>query len=197
MDTVELPNEARTVENPMLDWLQSPELGWRFENAKAVGREYRARRADGSVDEREVLLLPILKERLIALNPGVIIDDERAERVISRLRAERDNQEWLRWLRNEKTMKFAVDEPEQNIILIDYDNLGADGDGNDYLATNQFRVEGPKDNIRTDLLLFVNGIPVVNIEAKTTGRDWRVDWTEVDVRPNQGRKHTRRSAPSR
>ena len=175
---IQLPNEFRTVETPVLDWLQSEDLGWRYEDATAVAREYRARRGDGTVDEREVLLLPILKERLIALNPGVITDDERAERVISRLRNERDNQEWLRWLRNEKTMSFAVGEPEQNINLIDYDHLGTDDDGNDYLATNQFRVEGPKDNIRTDVLLFVNGIPLVNVEAKTTGRDWKVDWTE-------------------
>lgn len=175
---IELPNEARTVENPILDWLQSPELGWRYEDAKAVAHEYRVRRADDTMDEREVLLLPILKERLIALNPNVITDDERADRVISRLRAERDNQEWLRWLRDEKAMKFALDEPEQNIVLVDYDHAGTDKDGNDYLATNQFRVEGPHDNIRTDVLLFVNGIPIVNIEAKTTGRDWHVDWTE-------------------
>jgi type I restriction enzyme, R subunit len=171
---IELPNEARTVENPFLGWLESPELGWRYEGAKDVAREYRARRGDGSVDEREVLLLPILKQQLVALNPGVITDDERAERVISRLRAERDNQEWLRWLRGEKSIKFAVDEPEQNIHLIDYDDIEA----NDFLATNQFRVEGPSDNIRTDVLLFVNGIPIVNVEAKTTGRDWHVDWTE-------------------
>lgn len=174
MTAVVLPNEARTVENPLLDWLQSAELGWRYENHKAVAREYRARRNDGAVDEREVLLLPILKERLIALNPGVITDDERAERVISRLLAERDNQEWLGWLRGEKTFRFAVDEQEQNINLIDYDDV----EGNDFLATNQFRVEGVGGNIRTDLLLFVNGIPLVNIEAKTTGRDWHVDWTE-------------------
>lgn len=178
MSTVVLPNEARTVESPILEWLQSPELGWRYEEARAVAREYRARRGDGSLDEREVLLLPILKERLIALNPGVIDGDERAERIISRLRSERDNQEWVRWLRNEKTFKFAVDEPEQNIRLIDYDNVSTENDGNDYLVTNQFRVEGPKDNIRTDILLFVNGIPIVNIEAKTTGREWHLDWTE-------------------
>jgi type I restriction enzyme R subunit len=167
-------SEAITVESPILDWLESPELGWRYEDSKAVAREYRIRRDDGAVDEREVLLLPILRERLISLNPEVITDDERAERVISRLRAERDNQEWLRWLRNEKTFKFAVDEPEENVRLIDYDDLEA----NDFLATNQFRVEGPRDNIRTDILLFVNGVPLVNIEAKTTGRDWHIDWTE-------------------
>jgi type I restriction enzyme R subunit len=140
-EVVVLPNEERTVENPILNWLQSAELGWRYEDAKAVAREYRARRADGTVDER-------------------------------------DNQEWLKWLRNEKTMKFAVDEPEQNIRLIDYEKAGTPDDKNDYLATNQFRVEGPKDNIRTDILLFVNGILLVDIEAKTTGRDWHVDWTE-------------------
>src|SRR5262245_37182977 len=104
LNVVVLPTEARTVENPLLDWLQSPELGWRYEDCKAVAREYRGRRPDGSVDEREVLLLPILKERLIALNPGVITDDERAERVVSRLRSERDNREWLSWLRGEKSM---------------------------------------------------------------------------------------------
>jgi type I restriction enzyme R subunit len=171
---VELPNEARTVENPLLEWLQSEELGWRYEDAKTVAREYRARRTDGTVDEREALLLPILKERLIALNPDVITDEDRVERVISRLQAERDNGEWLRWLRGEKTVKFAVDEMEETIRLVDYDDI----DANDFLVTNQFRVEGPKDNIRTDLLLFLNGIPVVNIEAKTTGRDWRTDWSE-------------------
>lgn len=175
---IELPNEARTVENPILDWLQSEELGWRYEDAKTVAREYRLRQADETVDEREVLLIPILKERLMALNPGVITDEDRADRVVSRLRVERDNQEWLPWLRNEKTMSFAPNEPERNIKLIDYDNAGTKDDGNDYLATNQFRVVGPKDNIRTDILLFVNGIPLVNIEAKTTGRDWHVDWRE-------------------
>jgi type I restriction enzyme, R subunit len=171
---VQLPNEARTVEDPIIEWLQSTELGWRYETARAVAQEYRARHADGSVDEREVLLLSILSERLIGLNPGVITDDARAHHVISRLRSERDNQEWLRWLRNEKTMKLGPDEQEQNIRLIDYDNI----ETNDFLVTNQFRVEGPRDNIRTDILLFVNGIPLSNIEAKTTGRDWHLDWTE-------------------
>ena len=35
---IELPNEARTVENPLLEWLQSEELGWRYEDAKTVPR---------------------------------------------------------------------------------------------------------------------------------------------------------------
>src|ERR1700745_2326663 len=89
--SVQLPNEARTVENPILEWLPSEELGWRYEDATTVAREYRLRRTDDTVDEREVLLLPILKERLMALNPSVITDEDRADRVVSRLRVERDN----------------------------------------------------------------------------------------------------------
>src|SRR6266550_8058601 len=44
--TIQLPNEFRTVETPVLDWLQSEHLGWRYEDATAVAREYRARRSD-------------------------------------------------------------------------------------------------------------------------------------------------------
>lgn len=115
--------EATTVENPILDWLQSPELGWRFEDAKAVASEYRVRTTDGAVDEREVLLLTILKEKLIALNPGVITDEERADRIITLLRGLKDNQEWFKWLRNEKTFKFATNEQAQEIRLVDYDDI--------------------------------------------------------------------------
>ena len=89
-------NEEYTVEHPILDWLQTPELGWRFENQAEVNERYRT-------DEVEVLLLPILRERLKRLNPGVITDDARAEAILTLLRAERDNAEWIAWLRNEKT----------------------------------------------------------------------------------------------
>jgi type I restriction enzyme R subunit len=93
--------EARTVENPILKWLRTPELGWRYEHQQAVIKNYRTD-ASGVCDEREVLLLPILRRKLKELNPGVITDDDRADRIIFQLRAEKDNQEWLRWLRNEK-----------------------------------------------------------------------------------------------
>jgi type I restriction enzyme R subunit len=171
---ITLPNEARTVENPILEWLQSPELSWRYEDRRSVEREYRARTPDGGVDEAEVLLLPILREKLRALNPDVITDDERADRILTLLRGLRDNQEWIAWLRNEKAFKFAADEHAQPVRLVDYDDL----ENNDFLATSQFRVAGPGGNIRTDVLLFLNGVPIVNVEAKTTGRDWHIDWTE-------------------
>jgi type I restriction enzyme, R subunit len=160
-------NEQNTVEHPIIEWLVSPELGWRFEHQVAVKERYRT-------DEVEVLLLPILRQKLKDLNPGVITDDARAEAIVTLLRGVRDNAEWIAWMRNEKTYKFSVDENAQPIRLMDYDTLG----NNDFLATNQFWVDGGDHRIRTDVLLFVNGIPLMNIEAKTTARDWHNDWTE-------------------
>jgi type I restriction enzyme R subunit len=160
-------NEENTVEHPIIEWLLTPELGWRFKDQAAVNRLYRS-------DEVEVLLLPILRQKLKDVNPGVVTDDVRADAILTKLRGIRDNAEWIKWMRNEKTYKFSADENAQQINLIDYDDL----ENNDFLSTNQFWVDGGEHRIRTDVLLFVNGIPLVNIEAKTTARNWHVDWTE-------------------
>lgn len=166
--------EARTVENPILKWLRTAELGWRYESQQAVIEKYRTD-PSGVCDEREVLLLPILRQKLKELNPGVITDDDRADRIMFQLRKEPDNQEWLRWLRNEKTFQFAPEEQYQTFKLVDYEAI----ENNDFLATNQFWVEGPGGKRRrTDALLFLNGIPVVNAEAKTTTRDDHIEWRE-------------------
>jgi type I restriction enzyme R subunit len=166
--------EARTVENPILKWLRTPELGWRYESQQAVIKKYRTD-PNGVYDEREVLLLPILRQKLKDLNPCAITDDDRADRIIFQLRKATDNQEWLRWLRNEKTFQFAPEEQYQPIKLVDYDDI----ENNDFLATNQFWVEGSGGKRRrTDAVLFLNGIPVVNAEAKTTTRDDHIEWRE-------------------
>lgn len=106
------------------------------------------------------------------LRSGVLVDDDRADIVIVRLRALRDNQEWISWLRGEKTMKFGPDEKAQTIRLIDFEYP----DRNDFLASNQVWIQGIERR-RPDILLYVNGIPVVDIEAKTAARG-HVDWAK-------------------
>jgi len=158
--------EYKTVEREILDTLQTDDLGWRYVHGDRVTEEYRGG------DEQEMLLIPILRKRLKALNPGVLVYDDRADMVITRLRALRDNQEWISWMRGEQTMKFGPDENEQTIKLIDFD----DPDRNDFLAVNQVWIQGIERR-RPDILLYINGIPVVDIEAKTAARG-HADWAE-------------------
>jgi type I restriction enzyme R subunit len=58
---------------------------------------------------------------------------------------------------------------DQTIKYIDWDNWEA----NDFLAVSQFRVATPGQakDIRPDVTLFVNGIPLVVIEAKPPGKE--------------------------
>ena len=48
-------------------------------------------------------------------------------------------------------------------MVVDYDNL----ENNHFVVTNQFYFEGNLENIRPDIIIFLNGIPVVDIEAKS------------------------------
>lgn len=48
------------------------------------------------------------------------------------------------------------------VRLIDWANISA----NDWLAVNQFSIQGPKRTCRPDIILFVNGLPLVLLELK-------------------------------
>ena len=154
------------VEKEILDNLQTSGLGWRFMPGAEVTTRYRGG------DEQEMLLIPIVRAKLRELNSAVISDDSRADAVISHLRGLRDNRDWLSWLRGEQTMTFAADEQESNIRLVDF----ADPDKNDFLCTNQVWIQAVERR-RPDILLYLNGIPIVDIEAKTAARG-HIDWAE-------------------
>jgi len=158
--------EYKTVEKEILDNLTGKDLRWRYLPGDRVTAEYRAG------DEQEMLLIPLLRQALCKLNPSVITNVERADLVITRLRMLRDNREWLSWLRGEQTMSFAVGENARNIRLVDFDNP----DTNDYLCTNQVWIQGVEHR-RPDILIYLNGIPIVDIEAKTAARG-HIDWAE-------------------
>ena len=156
-------NEETTVEREIIEHLKAAKLGWTWRSREAL-KAYRP-------DEREVLLLPLLREKLKALNPTVLTDDARVDAIVTKLRGCRDNQQWLAWLKDGVNYKFDAAENAQDVRLIDYENL----DANDWWVTNQFPVEGRSPR-RPDIALLINGIPIVVIEAKTASRakpDWR------------------------
>jgi type I restriction enzyme R subunit len=157
-------NEETTVEREIIEHLKAARLGWTWRSRDYL-KKYRP-------DEREVLLLPLLREKLKALNPAVLTDDSRVDAIVTKLLACRDNQQWLAWLKDGVNYKFDAAENAQDVRLIDDENL----DANDWWVTNQFSIDG-RSTRRPDIVLLINGIPVIVIEAKTASRS-KPDWRE-------------------
>ncbi len=73
-------------------------------------------------DEREVLLLPTLREKLKQLNPSVLTSEARVDAIITKLRACRDNQQWIRWMRNGVNHQFDPAEKARDVRLVDFEH---------------------------------------------------------------------------
>jgi len=157
-------NEETTVEREIIEQLQAPALGWTYRSREQV--------TPLRPDEREVLLLPLLREKLKQLNRSILTDEARVDAIITKLRVCRDNRQWLNWLKDGVNHQFDTAENSKDVRLIDYEHIEA----NDWWVTNQFPVEGNSPR-RPDIILLINGIPVVVIEAKTASRD-KPDWRE-------------------
>ena len=158
------------------------QLGWSWVATAALTTE-----RDG---ERNSLLLVRLRAALLRLNEWM--DDAAAERVIGRLqRSEgfgvvenRRVHEWLIY-----GMPFDTDGRSRprtrNVRFFDFEHP-EDG-RNDFVVIREFGVRGGRDTIRADLVLFVNGIPLVVMESKSTtiGSGWKAEAVE-QLRRYQG-----------
>ncbi len=130
----------------------------------------------------EVLEESEVQAALIRLNPEIAVKPERADEVIYKLRAilisvnqvglVKANEEFFLWLNGEKTMPFGENNRHVPIKLIDFKNLS----NNSYTVTNQFRIHHRETKI-PDVVMLINGIPVVVGEAKTPIRP-SVSWLD-------------------
>ncbi len=130
----------------------------------------------------EVLLENELKDALIRLNPEIAAKPELSDEVIYKLRAVliavnqiglvKANEEFFKWMAGEKTMPFGENNRHVPVRLIDFENELQ----NSYVVTNQLRVHHRETKI-PDVVLYINGIPVVVGEAKTPIRP-SVSWLD-------------------
>jgi type I restriction enzyme R subunit len=130
----------------------------------------------------EVLVESELKAALLRLNPEITQRPELADEVIYKLRAilisvnqiglVKANEEFFKWLSGEKTMPFGDNNRHVPVRLLDFDDLA----NNRYVVTNQFRIHHRETKI-PDVVLLINGIPVVVGEAKTPIRP-SVSWLD-------------------
>ena len=71
---------------------------------------------------------------------------------------------------------------KKTVKLFDFDNI----ENNDFIVTNQFELQGFKNPIFPDIVLYVNGIPLVIIECKSP---FRRNWLEDAVERENFRKY--------
>ncbi len=144
---------------------------WEYKSAETLNRGV-----------NEVLVESELKEALVRLNPEITTRPELADEVIYKLRAilisvnqvglVKANEEFFKWLTGEKTMPFGENNRHVSVRLIDFQSLT----NNSYVVTNQYRVHHRETKI-PDVVLLINGIPVVVGEAKTPIRP-SVSWLD-------------------
>ncbi len=181
-------NEENTVEQMVLDTLcggvtsnmVAEELasyggeikGWRFVAAEELPRQH-----------SDVLVESMVRDALIRLNPEIKAQPDRADEVLYRLRTiplsvqseglVRANELFAEWLRGEKSMPFGERGEHTPVRLIDFEDLS----NNDYVVTNQWVYPVKEGGRRFDIVMLVNGIPLVIGEAKTPVRP-AVTWVD-------------------
>ena len=115
----------------------------------------------------------ILKDSLVRINrdlPMEAIDD-----ALSKLKnfdtgsLLQKNMIFMDYLQNGITVKFFVKGEEQSSIvrLIDYQNVN----NNSFYVVNQFTFLENGNNRRPDIILFINGLPLVLMELKSPTKD--------------------------
>lgn len=134
---------------------------WIFRSAQELNRP-----------EDKVLVESELVEALIRLNPSIAQRPERADEILYKLRAilmsvnqvglVKANEDFFDWMTGGKTMPFGENNQHVPIRLIDFEELS----NNSYIVTSQYRVRHRETKI-PDVVLFLNGMPVVVGEAKT------------------------------
>jgi len=152
--------EKKLIEDWVIEKLK--ERGWDYVEAEKLNR----------LSFDEPLLIEIFKRKIKEINKDVELTESDLKAVINKLKYSSTNQnghkEILRYFKYGVPIKTEKEKIVKEIQIFDYKNF----ENNNFIVTNQFRFSG-RENIRLDILLFVNGVPLVNIECKNPYTDKR------------------------
>lgn len=167
------------------DQLEHEALGW----LSAVGYQTLSGydlAPDGSAPERadyrQVLLIERLRGAIGRLNPDVplVAREDALKQVVdlgvpSQLAA---NQHFHKLLVNGVPVQYQKggETIGDFVRLIDWGNVAA----NEWLAINQYSLKGPHHTRRPDIILFVNGLPLVLLELKNPADETADIWKAFD-----------------
>ncbi len=131
------------------------EKGWRFVPANELERE----------SFSEPLLLNNLGRAINRLNIDKGIGEGETKHVLNELKLKGSGIEGIKQILNFLKfgipVKFEKERVVKYVRLFDFENI----DNNEFIVSRQVTYHG-RDNIRTDIMLYVNGIPLVEIECK-------------------------------
>lgn len=154
-------SELKGVEKPVTEWLSK--MGWTFKSNEDI-----------KIHRRPLsnpIIAEILIQKVATLNS---VSQEIATLVVEQLTHHLNNPKPIVGNENflEKLTKgvtVSVNGEDRDFQFIDYDNIW----DNDFIVTNQYWVQ----KVKTDIVLLVNGIPLVQIEAKQRARKG-TNWLE-------------------
>ncbi len=167
------------------DQLEQETLGW-LADTGYIHHSGQDLAPDAPTPERtnysQVLLLGRLREAIQRLNPLVPLAarEDALQRVLNLdtpvlLAA---NRAFHQLLVNGVPVSYQHDGETRGdfVRLIDFGEVSA----NEYLAVNQFSIKGPKHTRRPDIILFINGLPLVLLELKNPADEKADIWKAYD-----------------
>ncbi len=151
------------IETFTIETLQS--MGWEYEHGLAIA-------PGAEKEEREnfeqVVLIQRLRKAVNILNPHIPKDaQEQAIQKVLRIYSPDllfNNETFHQYLIEKVKVPYQKDGYERSyeVALIDFDDVT----NNEFLTVNQYTIVENGQNKRPDVLLFINGIPLVVIELK-------------------------------
>lgn len=148
------------------------EKGWKFVPADSLERE----------THDEPLLIPPLIRALERINKDLDIADEEIGRVLNELKLAGTGHEGAKRILNfykfGVPVKFEKEKVVKYVQLFDYKKAAKN---NDFVVSRQVYHYG-KESIRPDIILYVNGIPLVNIECKSPvsmSESWHTAYKQI------------------
>ena len=162
------PITENIIEESAIEILQSQ--GWEYANGKEISPE-------GLFCEREnysqIVLVNRLRNAIAKINPEIPIDaQEAAVQKVLRIASPEmlhNNEEFQRLLVEKVKIPYQQNGNERSheVALIDFDNTS----NNQFSVVNQYTIIENNQNKRPDVLLFVNGLPLVVIELKNAASE--------------------------
>jgi type I restriction enzyme R subunit len=154
--------ESSTIQAAIADRLSQTDMGWAEVSADELPRQ-----------DISVLVEPYITEALVTLNPTIAAEPDRVDQVLPTLRAVvlsavedgliAANELMMSWLRGREAIHFSGEPAPLPVRLIDFENPRA----NKLVISREVVFTTGANERRYDLVLFVNGFPLVVGETKT------------------------------